>query len=477
MKKKIFNFKESILIVDDKPETLFVLSEILIEQGYHARTALNFDIALKSAIKHPPDLILMDVSMPGTNGFEACKKIKRWKILKHIPVIFLTGKTDIIDKITGFNAGGVDYITKPFANIELIARIKTHLSIKQERERFYALAEATTEGILVHDNNTIVDINSAFKKIMNCKRKQVISKKLNTIFSPETLQSLSTLSTKNSSFCEIQEKLPGDILVFAEARLKKIQYQGRQLQMIALRDITDTTRLKRENETFMTSISSTHRLGNMVGKSKAMHEVYKKMFQLAAIDESVIIYGETGTGKKLAAKNIQLMSPRYKKPFVVVHCAAITENLFKSTFLGQKKSKPHAKEYRMGLLEKADGGVLFFDEIGELNINIQAKLLRIIETGEFTSLSGKKEHANFRIISSTKKDLEQMVEQGKMREDFFNRLNVLSLKMPPLRKRKEDIPLLVEYFFNNNKSLRIKNKTIINSIMVKLKKKKKMLAR
>ena len=469
MKKKL-SLKENILIVDDKPEALYVLSELLIQQGYHVRAALNVDIALKSAVKFIPDLILMDVSMPGTDGFEACRTIKKMKKLEHVPVIFLTGKTDIRAKMTGFDAGGVDYITKPFANQEVIARIKTHLEIKQERERFYALSEATTEGILIHDNNIIVDINSAFEKIMYCSRKKIILQELKTIFSKETLQSLSTFSKHSSSFCEIQEKRPGGVLVFAEVRLKNMLYQGRQLQMIALRDITNTKRLKRENKTLMASISSTHRLGNMAGKSKLMQKVYEKIFQLAAIDETVMIYGETGTGKELAAKNIQSMSQRSQKPFVVVNCAAISNTLFESTFWGENKNETHEGENRLGLFEQADGGILFLDEIAELDINIQAKLLRIIETGEFTTSGGNHKHANVRIISATNRDLNQMVEQGNMREDFFHRLSVLSLTMPPLRERKEDIPLLVDYFIHNNQSLNMNNRTISNNIMLQLQK-------
>jgi PAS domain S-box-containing protein len=468
--KKRSHFTENILIVDDTPETLSILSEMLIEQGYHVRTALNVDIALKSATKFIPDLILMDVNMPGTDGFEACRIIKNMKKLKNVPVIFLTGKTDIIAKITGFEAGGVDYITKPFANEEVFARVKTHLGIKQERERFYALAEATTEGILIHDQGIIVDVNSAFEKITQYKRKKIVDKKLNTIFSPKTLRGISQFQKKRSSFFEINEKRPDGSSLIAEIRIKYILYQGKKLNMIALRDITENKRLKRENASLMTSISSTHRLGNMVGNTKVMQKIYEKILHLAAIDETVIIYGETGTGKELAAKNIQLFSQRSRKPFVIVNCAAVPEPLFESIFFGHKKGAfTSAVANSMGFFEQAKGGVLFLDEIGELNKNVQAKLLRIIETGEYIPIGGQKKRANVRIISATNKDLKKMVEQGLMREDFYHRLHVLSLKMPPLRERKEDIPLLVNHFVDTNQSLNINNRIIDERIVVQLK--------
>jgi len=469
--KKRSHITENILIVDDTPETLSVLSEMLIEQGYHVRTALNVDIALKSATKFVPDLILMDINMPGTDGFEACRIIKNMKKLKNVPVIFLTGKTDIIAKITGFEAGGVDYITKPFANEEVFVRVKTHLGIKQERERFYALAEATTEGILIHDQGIIVDVNFAFEKITQYKRKKIIDKNLNTIFSPKTLRSISQIQKKRSGFCEINEKRPDGSSLIAEIRIKYILYQGKKLKMIALRDISENKRLKRENASLMTSISSTHRLGNMIGKSKIMQNIYEKILHLSAIDETVIIYGETGTGKELAAKNIQLFSQRSRKPFVIVNCASIPEPLFESIFFGHNKkgAVTSAVANSMGFFEQAKGGVLFLDEIGELNKNMQAKLLRIIETGEYIPIGGQKKRANVRIISATNKDLKQMVKQGTMREDFYHRLHVLSLNMPPLRERKEDISLLVNHFIETNQSLNINNRIIDEKIIVQLK--------
>jgi PAS domain S-box-containing protein len=468
--KKRSHITENILIVDDTPETLSILSEMLIEQGYHVRTALNVDIALKSATKFIPDLILMDVNMPGTDGFEACRIIKNMKKLKNVPVIFLTGKTDIIAKITAFEAGGVDYITKPFANEEVFARVKTHLGIKQERERFIALAEATTEGILIHDQGIIVDVNSAFEKITQYKRKKIVDKKLSTIFSPNTLCGISQFQKKRSGFFEINEKRPDGSSLIAEIRIKYILYQGKKLNMIALRDITENKRLKRENASLMTSISINHRLGNMVGNTKVMQKIYEKILHLAAIDETVIIYGETGTGKELAAKNIQLFSQRSRKPFVIVNCAAVPEPLFESIFFGHKKGAfTSAVANSMGFFEQAKGGVLFLDEIGELNKNVQAKLLRVIETGKYIPIGGQKKRANVRIISATNKDLKKMVEQGLMREDFYHRLHVLSLNMPPLRERKEDIPLLVNHFVDTNQSLNIHNRIIDERIVVQLK--------
>ncbi|KPA11279.1 Signal transduction response regulator, receiver region domain protein [Candidatus Magnetomorum sp. HK-1] len=245
--KKQFISKENILIVDDNPETLSVLTEILGEHGFNVRTAIDFDIAINSALKFVPDLILMDVSLPGIDGFEACQIIKKTNDLMDVPVIFLTGKTDIIAKIKGFNSGGVDYITKPYANEEIIARIKTHIGIKQERERFYALTKATSEGIIIHNNGLIVDINPAFEKMMKCCRKKIIHKHLKDIFSPQSIKTITKRKNMKKACDEIEEIRYDDVQIIAEIRTESIRYQGKSLNMIAFRDISDNIRLKREN--------------------------------------------------------------------------------------------------------------------------------------------------------------------------------------------------------------------------------------
>jgi DNA-binding NtrC family response regulator len=172
------------------------------------------------------------------------------------------------------------------------------------------------------------------------------------------------------------------------------------------------------------------------------------MRKFAGTDGTVLVSGESGTGKELIVRAIHQASDRKSGPFVVVNCGAIPSNLIESEFFGHEAgSFTDAKELRIGKFESADGGTLFLDEIGELTLEAQVKLLRVIEEGSFSRVGGNKPIAvDVRVMAATNRDLAKMVEEGKFREDLYWRLNVLSLNICPLRQRKEDIPLLVEYF-------------------------------
>ncbi len=457
---------ETILIVDDNPETLSILNKILINKGYVIRTALTVDIALKSALKYVPDLILMDVYMPDTDGFEACRQFKKNKILKDIPIIFITARAGLQDVIRGFKVGGVDYITKPFASEEVIARIKTHLRIQQEQRRYYDLANITTEGIVIHHQKEIIEINASVEKIMQCQREEVIHKQLSDIFSKNFIQTIDHYKLQKNQRHEILEKRPDGLRLILEMRLYPVQYMGKDLEMITIRDITDSCHLKKRNLSLKTSIVSGQRLGEMVGKSNVMKKLFSQIIDLADYDETVMITGETGTGKELAAKNIHKLSELSDKPFIIVNCAAIPESLFESSFFGHLKGAfTNATDSKKGFLEQANGGILFLDEVAELSLSMQAKLLRVMETGEYAPLGGKTRYGDIRFLSATNKKPSQLVSDNLMREDFYHRLNVLSLEIPPLRKRKQDIGLLINEFIERNRSKKMSGRSIPDHVI------------
>jgi PAS domain S-box-containing protein len=461
---------ETILIVDDKPETLSILNKILIHKGYVIRTALSVDIALESALKYVPDLILMDVYMPETDGFEACRQFKKIKTLKDIPIIFITAKTGLKDVVKGFKVGGVDYITKPFASEEVIARIQTHLRIQQEQQRYYALANATTEGIVIHHQKKIIEINAAAEKMMQCQREDVIYQQLSDIFSKNFIQTIGQQKIQNNRRHEILEKRSDGVRLVLEVRLFPVQYMNKDLEMITIQDITDSCHLKKRNLSLKTSIVSGQRLGKMVGKSHIMKKLFSQIIDLADYDETVMITGETGTGKELAAKNLHELSELSGKPFIIVNCAAIPESLFESSFFGHSKGAfTSATNNKAGFIEQANGGILFLDEVSELSLSMQAKLLRVMETGEYTPLGGKTRYAEIRFLSASNKNPLQMVSDGLMREDFFHRLNVLTLEIPPLRERKQDIPLLINEFIERNLSKKIPNRNIPDYVIDQMK--------
>jgi DNA-binding NtrC family response regulator len=207
-------------------------------------------------------------------------------------------------------------------------------------------------------------------------------------------------------------------------------------------------KLKQENILLKEQLREKFSFENIVGNSKKMKEIYSLIEKIAVTDSTVLVKGESGTGKELAARAIYLLSHRREKPFVSINCGAVPENLLESELFGHMKgSFTGAVADKKGMFEMAEGGVLFLDEIGEMSALTQVKLLRALQDKKIRRVGGTEEiHVDARIISATNQNLKKKIEEGKFREDLFYRLNVLSLVMPPLRKRKEDLPLLVSHF-------------------------------
>ena len=207
-------------------------------------------------------------------------------------------------------------------------------------------------------------------------------------------------------------------------------------------------RLSHEQRPVHGEIPSHYELGNIVGASQALQKIFHLIARVAATGSTVLITGESGTGKELVAKAIHFNSPRKDQPFVVVDCTAIPSALIESELFGHAKGAfTGAYERKKGLLETANGGTLFFDEIGNIDVTVQAKLLRVLQEKEFRPIGEKKTvKVDIRFISATNKDLRAMTREGSFREDFFFRLNIFPIHIPPLRERREDIPALVSHF-------------------------------
>ncbi len=190
------------------------------------------------------------------------------------------------------------------------------------------------------------------------------------------------------------------------------------------------------------------RFDNIIGHSDTMEAIFSLIPEVAKSDTSVLITGETGTGKELVAKAIHAQSPRSRLPFIAINCGAIPESLLESELFGHQKGVfTGATHARKGFLEVVSGGTLFLDEIGEISPKMQIDLLRVLEERKITSIGSREPvEVDFRLISATRRDLKKKVSEGNFRQDFFYRVNVIMIEIPPLRKRKDDIPLLVEHF-------------------------------
>jgi DNA-binding NtrC family response regulator len=220
-----------------------------------------------------------------------------------------------------------------------------------------------------------------------------------------------------------------------------------ELRLIVSRSIS-TKALKEENKRLWEEIDKSYSFGNIIGKSKGMKEIYKMIRQIANSKSTVLIMGESGTGKELISRAIHYNSNRKNFPFITINCAAIPETLIESELFGHEKGAfTDAIRTKKGLFEEADGGTLFLDEIGELSLTTQAKILRFLEEKEFNRVGGSKMiKVDVRLITATNKDLIQLIKKGGFREDLYYRINVVPIILPPLRERKEDIPLLVDHF-------------------------------
>ncbi|MGA0556867.1 sigma-54-dependent transcriptional regulator [Larkinella sp. VNQ87] len=363
----------TILIVDDMPNNISVLFETLSRFDYKVLVARDGKSAIEQARLAHPDLILLDIMMPGMDGFETCRRLKHDDQLRSIPVLFMTALSETMDKVNGFNMGAVDYITKPFQLQEVISRINTHLELRRLQRD---LEEA----------NTRLEARVA-------ERTESLAKALSEVE-----------SLKN--------------------------------------------RLQAENVYLREEIKQTSNFEEIVSQSKAFGRVLRQVEQVAPTQTTVLILGESGTGKELLARAVHSRSSRKNKALVKINCAALPATLIESELFGHEKGAfTGATTQKMGRFELADGGTLFLDEIGEMPLDLQAKLLRVLQEGEFERVgSTKTVKVSVRIVAATNRDLEKEISEGRFREDLFYRLNVFPIQSLPLRERKEDIPLLVRHF-------------------------------
>ena len=213
-----------------------------------------------------------------------------------------------------------------------------------------------------------------------------------------------------------------------------------------------------------------HNFGDIIGESPRMKDVYKVIERIAESNVTVLVRGETGTGKELVAAAIHKRSKRKEEPFIKLNCAAITDTPLESELFGHEKGAfTDAKETRKGRFELADGGTLFLDEIGDISASAQVKLLRVLQEREFERVGGSKTiKVNVRLVAATNRNLEQMVQDGKFREDLYYRLNVIPIDLPPLRERGEDIKLLVNFFLERSMKNHKKRVVITDEAMDKL---------
>jgi PAS domain S-box-containing protein len=634
----------TIMVIEDDPENRRVLRMMLTGQGYTVRSFPGGQPALESAREDPPDLILLDIRMPGMDGFEVCTHLKAVDALRGIPVLFLSAIEETEGKIRAFEVGGADFITKPFQHDEVLARIRTQLAIRQyqheleektaqlnEQKRLYrrlienigdeyVIFSHTPEGIFTYmspgskalfkkgpeelvgknwrdlnptaeclaemvslDENTVttgiapptslfyyhhpdgtihtleaenvpvldesgrvIMIDGIAKDItkrlqlemklkaanencqdMNIRLEELVQERTAALKeSEEKYRRIVTTAnegiiTTDENFIVtfantvIAELLGGtvedligrpvsDFILEADQKKHQMQMQdreaggkaiyerkirrldggtrwviisgapmtdsedrfmgsvamatnitGRKKSEIILKNAyREINKLKKQIEAekiyLQEEIKLQYNYDEIVGESKEIKYALFRVEQVAATESAVIIFGETGTGKELLARAIHNAGARATKPLIKLNCATLPEQFIESELFGHEIGAfTGAVKTRQGRFELAHSSTLFLDEIGELPLPMQAKLLRVLQDGEFERLGDSQiRKSDARIIAATNRDLDEMVQDGKFRQDLWYRLNVFPITVPPLRDRKDDVPMLINHFIN-----------------------------
>jgi transcriptional regulator with PAS, ATPase and Fis domain len=249
------------------------------------------------------------------------------------------------------------------------------------------------------------------------------------------------------------QRLYSDAKSFNKKLQTAVEEKTLELRKAHERILDQQKLLQKENKALKTLVSQDQKTMEIIGRSPAILGILAMVDKIAPTTATVLIQGESGTGKELIARRLHFKSDRAHQPYVTVNCGALQESLLESELFGHEKgSFTGAVAQKSGLCETADGGTLFLDEIGEMSLGIQSKLLRFLQEGEFYRIGGKRPiRVDVRVVSATNRDLESEVKHSRFREDLFYRLNTITLRMPPLRKRKEDIATLVEFFLKNSR--------------------------
>ncbi|MFP4477347.1 MAG: sigma 54-interacting transcriptional regulator [Desulfatibacillaceae bacterium] len=338
--------------------------------------------------------------------------------------------------------------------------------LEASRGRYQALLESVSDGVAVVSGHTIAYANAVLARMLGRSGpKELTRSSIDAYISDEDAERFARLlgsvaeGRDHSPVFEGRLKTGEEKDFWASILASTVTYESEPAILLTVRDVTESKLremamrkeagdLRRENIRLKASMRERYRFRNIIGESTRMREIYDLIVRAARSDANVVLTGESGTGKELVAQAIHDMSERRDKKFESVNCGAIPETLLESEFFGYRKGAfTGALVDRHGYLDSARGGTLFLDEVGELDVTMQVKLLRAVGGGGYTPLGSTEiRQTDCRLICATNRNLEDLVRQGRMREDFYYRIHVVQITLPPLRERQEDIPLLVSYF-------------------------------
>jgi DNA-binding NtrC family response regulator len=438
-----------VLVVEDEAIVAMELEQRLQSLGY--RVAGPFDRgedAVARAREAPPGLVLMDIHLAGDmDGIEAAEEIRT---ATGRPVVFLTAYSDDETLRRAKETSPFGYVVKPFEERDLYAAIEVALAkydleerLRRQRRDLRRLLDGLRLGTaLVDADGTVLFLNEAARDLLAAAP----GRPWREVF-PFADDDLDDLARQSDAPPDEREKLqlrlaPGDQKTDDHALVVEVEVRNDprddERRIFAFYDVTEVHALRRR-------LGEEARYHDLIGRSESMQEVFRQTRQMAAVRSTALIVGETGTGKELVARALHEDGPRADGPFVVVNCAALTEDLAASRLFGHVKGAfTGASTDREGYFEAADGGTLFLDEIGDVPRAVQVNLLRVLEVRSITRVGETEPRAvNVRVVAATHRDLEAEVEAGRFRRDLLYRLRVARVDLPPLRARRTDLPLLV----------------------------------
>ncbi len=446
--------KFKICVIDDQEAIRYNIKTFLLREGYEVVTAVDYEDALNQLSKMDFDLILTDIMLGANTGIDLLRDVKQRGLT--CPVILITGHPDIGTASDAVRDGAYDYILKPVKRDILLLRVKKALEHKvvtdKNREcqsNLDAIFRSVKDGIITVDKQLIVlETNEAVREICGLLPDKIKGRSYNTlhldcnrkcIYSVrETIKSGMPIEI-NHMKCERQQRQDG---VVDLSTFPLINHQGKAYGcVLVLKDVTRLVDLESD-------LQKRKQFHNIIGSSREMQDLYSLIQNISNVNTTVLVTGESGTGKELVAESIHFEGDRYNKPLVKVNCAALSDELLESELFGHVKgSFTGATTDRVGRFQKADGGTVFLDEIGDISERLQTRLLRVIQENEFERVGDSNTiKVDVRVVAATNKDLGKEMESGSFRQDLYYRLNVMRLKLPPLRDRRGDISALVDHF-------------------------------
>jgi PAS domain S-box-containing protein len=446
--------KARVLVIDDEESIRFTFERFLLKEGYDVVTASGYDEALAKLAENDFDVIFADIILGDKTGIDLLGEVKKRNL--KCPVAMVTGAPNIETASKAVRLGAFDYISKPVDKKTLLhatAMALQHKFVIDEKEKYRSNLEAIFSSvkdaiITVDKEMVVVEMNDAAKVVCGFSRNNALGKAfcdLPKICNGRCTEILEATIKQRKSMdvrqleCP-QEERSGQVVNVTTSPLLDSDgtFSG---AVMVIRDETRLANLERD-------LKERRQFQNIIGQNEKMQKIYTLIEDLADVQTTVLITGESGTGKELVAEALHYKGTRCKKPLVKVNCSALTESLLESELFGHVKGAfTGAVRDKIGRFQRANGGTIFLDEIGDISPRMQLRLLRVLQEMEFERVGESTPvKVDVRVVAATNQDIHTKVRLGEFREDLYYRLRVVEIILPPLRERRDDVPLLVNHF-------------------------------